>query len=133
MAPLHCTPGEAIEIHKDVGAMRSLAMHWGTVSFSFVSSYSLFASLLVLLVFPSQFPHNSLTFLLLFSKINLFYTGTRHAGMSRYYMDAMEPKKEFLRRREEMLEGGDEDFAVCEIGETVVVNISRPATTTPQQ
>lgn len=38
-------------------------------------------------------------------------------------MDAMEPKKEFLRRREEILgEKGEELFTVCEIGETVIIN-----------
>jgi len=77
MAPLHCTPAEAMEIHKDVKAKKSLAMHWGT----------------------------------------------RHAGMSRYYMDAMEPKKEFLRKREEKLgERGEDEFTVCEIGETIVIS-----------
>jgi N-acyl-phosphatidylethanolamine-hydrolysing phospholipase D len=29
MAPLHCNPAEAVRIHRDVGAGRSLAMHWG--------------------------------------------------------------------------------------------------------
>ena len=64
--------------------------------------------------------------------------------MSRYYMDAMEPKKEFLRRRGEVLGGGDEMFAVCEIGETVVVEEGQQqhqqhdtttgtTTTTPEQ
>lgn len=30
MAPVHCNPAEAVEIHRDVRARRSLAMHFGT-------------------------------------------------------------------------------------------------------
>lgn len=29
MGPIHCTPAEAMRIHRDVGARRSLAMHFG--------------------------------------------------------------------------------------------------------
>lgn len=29
MAPMHCNPAEAVEIHRAVGAETSLAMHWG--------------------------------------------------------------------------------------------------------
>lgn len=29
MAPMHCNPAEAVQIHRDVGAVRSLGMHWG--------------------------------------------------------------------------------------------------------
>ncbi|HTL68646.1 MAG TPA: MBL fold metallo-hydrolase [Lacunisphaera sp.] len=30
MEPVHCSPAEAVRIHRDVGARRSLAMHFGT-------------------------------------------------------------------------------------------------------
>lgn len=30
MAAQHCNPAEAVQIHRDVGALISLAMHWGT-------------------------------------------------------------------------------------------------------
>ncbi len=30
MAPMHLNPAEAVATHRDVGAKRSLAMHWGT-------------------------------------------------------------------------------------------------------
>lgn len=30
MGPVHCDPDEAVQIHRDVGAKLSLAMHWGT-------------------------------------------------------------------------------------------------------
>jgi L-ascorbate metabolism protein UlaG (beta-lactamase superfamily) len=29
MSPLHCNPAEAVQIHRDLGAEQSLAMHWG--------------------------------------------------------------------------------------------------------
>lgn len=30
MAPVHCNPAEAVQIHRDVGASLSIGMHWGT-------------------------------------------------------------------------------------------------------
>ena len=30
MAPMHINPAEAVAVHRDVGAKRSVAMHWGT-------------------------------------------------------------------------------------------------------
>jgi len=30
MAPMHCDPAGAVAIHRDVGARRSIGMHWGT-------------------------------------------------------------------------------------------------------
>lgn len=30
MAPAHCNPAEAVQIHRDVGAQTSIGMHWGT-------------------------------------------------------------------------------------------------------
>jgi L-ascorbate metabolism protein UlaG (beta-lactamase superfamily) len=30
MAPMHMNPAEAVQLHRDVGARLSLAMHWGT-------------------------------------------------------------------------------------------------------
>jgi L-ascorbate metabolism protein UlaG (beta-lactamase superfamily) len=30
MAQVHCDPAEAVQIHRDVGARRSIGMHWGT-------------------------------------------------------------------------------------------------------
>lgn len=30
MAPVHANPEEAVQIHQDIGAMRSIGMHWGT-------------------------------------------------------------------------------------------------------
>ena len=30
MKDVHCDPGEALQIHRDIGSMRSLAIHWGT-------------------------------------------------------------------------------------------------------
>lgn len=30
MAPMHINPAEAVELHRDVGAHRSIGMHWGT-------------------------------------------------------------------------------------------------------
>lgn len=30
MAPMHINPAEAVQLHRDVGAKRSLGMHWGT-------------------------------------------------------------------------------------------------------
>jgi L-ascorbate metabolism protein UlaG (beta-lactamase superfamily) len=30
MAPMHCNPAEAVQIHQDIGARRSFGMHWGT-------------------------------------------------------------------------------------------------------
>ena len=30
MAPMHMNPAEAVAAHRDVGAWRSAAMHWGT-------------------------------------------------------------------------------------------------------
>ena len=30
MAPVHCNPAEAVQIHQDVGARLSIGMHWGT-------------------------------------------------------------------------------------------------------
>jgi L-ascorbate metabolism protein UlaG (beta-lactamase superfamily) len=30
MAPMHINPAEAVTVHRDVGAKRSVAMHWGT-------------------------------------------------------------------------------------------------------
>jgi len=30
MAPMHCDPAEAVQIHRDLGARRSVAAHWGT-------------------------------------------------------------------------------------------------------
>jgi len=30
MAPMHLNPSEAVRVHREIGARRSLAMHWGT-------------------------------------------------------------------------------------------------------
>lgn len=30
MAPMHMNPDEAVRLHRDIGAKRSIAMHWGT-------------------------------------------------------------------------------------------------------
>ena len=30
MAPMHLNPAEAVTVHREVGARRSVAMHWGT-------------------------------------------------------------------------------------------------------
>lgn len=30
MAPMHMNPAEAVQLHRDVGARQSMAMHWGT-------------------------------------------------------------------------------------------------------
>lgn len=30
MAPMHINPAEAVQLHRDVGARRSIGMHWGT-------------------------------------------------------------------------------------------------------
>jgi N-acyl-phosphatidylethanolamine-hydrolysing phospholipase D len=30
MEPMHMNPAEAVQAHRDVGAQRSIGMHWGT-------------------------------------------------------------------------------------------------------
>lgn len=30
MKDVHCDPAEALQIHRDIGSMKSLAIHWGT-------------------------------------------------------------------------------------------------------
>src|SRR5204862_4367854 len=34
MAPMHMNPAEAVQAHREVGARRSLGMHWGTFRLS---------------------------------------------------------------------------------------------------
>lgn len=32
MSPIHCSPEDAVRVHKDIKSKRSVGMHWGTVS-----------------------------------------------------------------------------------------------------